>query len=110
MLPVTSTESLVTGSADSHSAKGVTVVFAICLVSEEPSALLCVSVGGGVGGAAPTTGARQFSTPFTALLEGWGEDLCELGGVVDVAAWARGAPEGGTTPPINFSMATICLP
>lgn len=94
-------------SADSDSAKGVMVVLAMVLDSVEPTPGHCVSVGGGVGGAAPTTGTRQLSMPFTDRLDGCGEDLWELGGVVDDAAGVSG-PAAASDSRISFSMARIC--
>jgi len=48
--------------------------------------VLWVSVGGGVGGAAPPTGGRQASSSVSERRSGCGEDLCEAGGVVEEVA------------------------
>lgn len=52
----------------------VMVLFASPLVSIELSTVLWLSVGGGVGGAVPTNGARGCSMGKERL-EGCGEDL-----------------------------------
>ena len=87
----------------------VTVLLASPLDSSEPSTALGLSVGGGVGGAVPTKGARGCSMVGMERLEGCGEDLWELGGVVDVA-WGNGPVAGEFGSKMSFSMATICLP
>jgi hypothetical protein len=63
-----------------------------------------LSVGGGVGGAS----TKRSSTE---RFEGCGDDLCELGGVVDEWFEAGTATVGsGLESPMSFSSAAICLP
>lgn len=72
---------------------------------------LCVSVGGGVGGAPPTTGARPCSIFVSDRFKGSGEDLWELGGVEEEAALlCKGLLEGELGSKMSFSIAAICLP
>jgi hypothetical protein len=81
------------------------------LSAVEPPCELLVSVGGGVGGAAPPTGGRQPGISVSDRRDGCGDDLCEAGGVVDGFAVAEEVPgEGALESRISFSIATICLP